>query len=158
MTFYGGYVRSIVTRFYKGFGELNPMWADLVIQAQNVSNNTNITSLDDFPDGILPGEPIITILQPEFEEGQRGVTEEKYHTTMVEVEVQFRDQVDSFLEDYTKEVIFFSDWISETVWVNESCFGGAFPQCKFESKSAYIGHVREFYYQGTKMTLLSLQA
>ena len=42
--------------------------------------------------------------------------------------------MDSFLEDYTKEVIFLSDWISETIWVNESCFDGAFPQCKFESK------------------------
>ena len=57
------------------------------------------------------------------------------------MEVQFRDTVDSFFEDYTKEVIFLSDWISETIWVNESCFGGAFPQCKFESKIQFIHEV-----------------
>ena len=88
LTFYGGYVRSIVTRFYKGFDELNPLWADLVLQAQNATNSTNTTSLDDFPEGILPGEPIITLVQPEFEEGQRGVSEEQYYSTMVEVCIQ----------------------------------------------------------------------
>ncbi len=53
--------------------------------ARNVSNNTNITSLDDFPEGVLLGEPIIGLFVPDFEEGQVGVSEEVYLSTMVEV-------------------------------------------------------------------------
>lgn len=74
--------------------------------AQNVTNNTNITSLDDFPDGVLPGEPIILHFLPEFAEGQRGISEELYYSTMVELEVQFVDGVDLTFETVTKtEVI-----------------------------------------------------
>ena len=130
----GGFVRTIVMRFFKGFVELNPRWADLVVLAQNMTNNTNITSLDNYPDGILPGEPIITLLQPDFEEGQRGISETTYFSTMVEVEVQFYETVNNFLEDLTKEYIFQDEWISETLWIFEECFAGAFPRCKFESK------------------------
>lgn len=87
--FDAGFVRTIAMRFWKGTTLLNPIWIDLIDMAQNVTGNngTNVTSLDDFPDAILPGEPIITLLQPEFEPGKRGISTTSYYSTMVEVRV-----------------------------------------------------------------------
>ena len=63
---------------------------DVVNITQIATNNTNITSLDDFPEGVLTGEPIIGLLEPKdmFEEGKRGIVEDadtEYFSTMVEV-------------------------------------------------------------------------
>ena len=84
-----GFVRTIVMRFFQGDTILNPHWNTLIGLAQNLTNNTNLTSLDDFPEGILVGEPIIGLLEPKdmFEEGQRGVPKENtnYTSTMIEV-------------------------------------------------------------------------
>ena len=52
---------------------------------QNFTNNTNLTSLDDWPEGAMRGDPIILHFEPEFEEGQRGVSETEFTSTMVEV-------------------------------------------------------------------------
>ena len=62
-----------------------PPWEEALQMVQNFTNNTNLTSLDDWPEGAMRGDPIILHFEPEFEEGQRGVSETKFMSTMVEV-------------------------------------------------------------------------
>ena len=62
-----------------------PPWKEAIQMVQNFTNNTNLTSLDDWPEGAMRGDPIILHFEPEFEEGQRGVSETKFMSTMVEV-------------------------------------------------------------------------
>ena len=99
-----------------------------------------MTSLDDFPEGILIGEPIIGLLEPKdmFEDGQRGVSETTFYATEVHLEVQFLDEVNSFFEDFLMENIFVDDWVGDTLWVKEKCFEGAYSDCYAERKFAFI--------------------
>jgi hypothetical protein len=83
--FNGGFVRSIVMRFFKGNTLLNPKWTDLIKQASNSTNGTNFTSLDNFPEGIMVGSPILKEIMPPFEPGMIGVSDDQYFSTMVEV-------------------------------------------------------------------------
>ena len=116
-------------RFWRGFIPLNPIWTETIEMARNVSNNTNITSLDDFPDGVLLGEPIIGLLEPEFEEGQKGVTEDPFLSTMAELEIQFKDGVEVTFDTFTKTEIIVDEWVSDVLWVDEKCFtDGKFPR------------------------------
>ena len=39
----------------------------------------------DWPEGAMRGDPIILHFEPEVEEGQRGVSETEFTSTMVEV-------------------------------------------------------------------------
>ena len=82
-----GYVRSIAMNFTQGANVLNSdVWNETIVMTAVMMNNTNITSLDDFPAGILPGPPILEHFMPPFEEGQMGVSEEEdYYSTFVEV-------------------------------------------------------------------------
>ena len=84
-TFPTGFVRTIAMRFFKGYIGLNEKWAEAITLAVNATNNTNITSLDDYPNGTMIGEPLIGLFDPEFDEGKRGVSETPYFSTMVEV-------------------------------------------------------------------------
>ena len=74
-------------RFFKGYIGLNEKWAEAITLAVNATNNTNITSLDDYPNGTMIGEPLIGLFDPEFDEGKRGVSETPYFSTMVEVRI-----------------------------------------------------------------------
>ena len=84
-----GYVRAIAMRFFRGFIPLNGengKWQEAINYAVNATNNTNITSLDDWPEDAMRGEPIIgLVFEPEFEECQRGVSETPFFSTMLEV-------------------------------------------------------------------------
>ena len=88
-TFPEGFVRTIVMRFYEGYIPLNEKWQEAIGLAQNATNNTNLTSLDNWPEDAMMGEPIIGLFEPEFEEGQRGVSETQFKSTMVDVSFDF---------------------------------------------------------------------
>ena len=92
-----------------------------------------MTSLDNFPEGILLGEPIIGLLEQKdmFENGKRGISETKFYTTQVHLEIQFLDEVLKNFKDFLLENILVDDWVSNTLWVNESCFDGVigYPNC-----------------------------
>ena len=119
-----------------------------------------MTSLDDFPEGILIGEPIIGLLEPKdmFEDGQRGVSESTFYATEVQLEVQFLDEVNSFFEDFLMENIFVDDWVGDTLWVKEKCFEGAYSDCYAERKYTFIRNPNPknknlFEYGGTQHRL-----
>lgn len=80
-----GYVRSIAMNFTNGSTLLNPLWNETIEMSALVLNNTNVTSLDEFPEGLLPGPPILEHFLPDFEEGQMGVSDEDFYSTFVEV-------------------------------------------------------------------------
>ncbi len=122
-------------RFEQGITELNPKWTELIAIANNASNGTNATSLDNFPSGIMVGEPIIGLLDP-TPEGSRGVSDTTYFSSMVQVEVQFRDKFQELglFRDFSLQSVFFEDWISQTLWTDETCFSGNNPRCKITCK------------------------
>ena len=95
-----------------------------------------MTSLDNFPEGLLLGEPIIGLLEQKdmFEDGKRGLSETKFYTTNVHLEVQFLKEVPLNFEDVLLENILVDDWVSDILWVNETCFDPPNPDCYVERK------------------------
>ena len=108
-----------------------------------MANNSNLTSLDNFPEGLLIGDPIIGLfeLKDMFEDGKRGTSETTYYTTKVHLEVQFLKEAPLNLKDVLLENILVDDWVNKQLWVNETCFAppnAGYPDCYVERKCICI--------------------
>ena len=98
-----------------------------------------MTSLDNFPEGLLIGDPIIGLFEPKdmFENGKRGISETTYYTTKVHLEVQFLKEAPLNLKDVLLENILVDDWVNKQLWVNETCFdppNAGYADCDVERK------------------------
>ena len=66
--------------------------------------------------------------------------------TILQLEVQFLEQLDPFFKDITLQTVVIDNpdnphdlsWIGETLWIDEECFSGGFPICDFARKCIMI--------------------
>ncbi len=136
------YVRTILIRFEIGPTNLNDLWNELIIAA----DNENITTAGDLD---LPGDAILGPLQLTEEEelaleearlANDYVEEEKF-STIIFIEVQFLEKgpTDVTVMDKTWTLLE-NFWLGNTLWVNQECFGGTKKTCTASStyKSPFL--------------------